>query len=342
MLSPIQQNVAAGSGLSYKFQRLRERIRAAVASGELEGKLPGERALAKRFNVNAKTLSKALTDLAAEGLLDRSIGRGTYVKGSAPVTASQSGRWIIFCTPAQANSSLVEAIKAVGPDVHVHDERQWDLRPSFLQPFTGAISLDSQVPEPFLRDLIVRNVDVVTVDYTPSVFSMHAVLDDTFTNAARLARALLMDGHRRFVVVEGCDDHQVAKAARETINRLAPDATIDVISPDEVASVDLTFGGSVSFLCESLQAAASVRARVGNFPGASIWAVGCTGANGESAGCFTEEQHKVDSIVSLLKEPPARPATVWLTGEFVTPREGYANSSHRPSHAHLVGAGMNS
>src|SRR3982751_6343270 len=71
-------------GMSYKFQRLREKLRAAIASGELSGKLPGERALAKRFRVNAKTLSKALTDLAAEGLLDRSIGRGTYVRGSAP------------------------------------------------------------------------------------------------------------------------------------------------------------------------------------------------------------------------------------------------------------------
>src|SRR6186713_2615477 len=68
-------------GLSYKFQRLRERLRSAVTAGELSGKLPGERTLAKRFQVNAKTLSKALTDLAAEGLLDRSIGRGTYVKG---------------------------------------------------------------------------------------------------------------------------------------------------------------------------------------------------------------------------------------------------------------------
>src|SRR6476661_7367133 len=83
-------------GLSYKFQRLRERIRLAIASGELTGKMPGERALAKRFHVNAKTLSKALTDLAAEGLLDRSIGRGTYVKGSAPAPSSPA-RWLVLC-----------------------------------------------------------------------------------------------------------------------------------------------------------------------------------------------------------------------------------------------------
>ena len=53
--------------LSYKVQRLAEKIRQAIETGELSGKLPGERALAKRFHANAKTLSKALTDLAAEG-----------------------------------------------------------------------------------------------------------------------------------------------------------------------------------------------------------------------------------------------------------------------------------
>ena len=82
--------------MSYKFQRLREKLRQSVVSGELTGKLPGERALAKRFHVNAKTLSKALTDLAAEGVLDRSIGRGTYVKGSAPAVAAP-GRWLVLC-----------------------------------------------------------------------------------------------------------------------------------------------------------------------------------------------------------------------------------------------------
>src|SRR4051812_5036273 len=41
---------ANATRLSYKFQRLREKLRNAVASGELSGKLPGERTLAKRFN----------------------------------------------------------------------------------------------------------------------------------------------------------------------------------------------------------------------------------------------------------------------------------------------------
>src|SRR5688572_23266650 len=104
--SDAAANAGRAEGLSYKFQRLRERLRDAVVSGEFAGKLPGERQLAKRFHVNAKTLSKALTDLAAEGLLDRSIGRGTYVKGQTPTAHTRKGRWMIVCEPARTGATL--------------------------------------------------------------------------------------------------------------------------------------------------------------------------------------------------------------------------------------------
>src|SRR5688572_5712964 len=110
---------ARTSEMSYKFQRLREKLRHAIASGELSGKLPGERALARRFHVNAKTLSKALTDLAAEGVLDRSIGRGTYVKGQAPASSAATKRWLVLCDPEDADSCLVRLLKEAEPDLHV-------------------------------------------------------------------------------------------------------------------------------------------------------------------------------------------------------------------------------
>src|SRR5829696_4099370 len=103
-----------GEGLSYKFQRLREKLREAVRSGELVGKLPGERTLARRFHVNAKTLSKALTDLAAEGLLDRSIGRGTYVKGQTPIADTRKGRWLIL-TDGNRDSTLARLLTEINP-----------------------------------------------------------------------------------------------------------------------------------------------------------------------------------------------------------------------------------
>src|SRR5690349_6104297 len=103
--------------LSYKFQRLRERLREAISKGELSGKLPGERALAKQFQVNAKTLSKALTDLAAEGILDRSIGRGTYVKGQTPVPTA-SARWLVLAEP-DTPPELIEAIRQKNDSIQV-------------------------------------------------------------------------------------------------------------------------------------------------------------------------------------------------------------------------------
>src|SRR5712671_917455 len=120
-------------GLSYKFQRLRERLRSAVVSGELSGKLPGERALARRFHVNAKTLSKALTDLAAEGVLDRSIGRGTYVKGHAPAPISAK-RWLVVCEEHQADWEVVQHIRAAHPELDVATDIS-RLRPSYLNQF---------------------------------------------------------------------------------------------------------------------------------------------------------------------------------------------------------------
>jgi DNA-binding GntR family transcriptional regulator len=106
-------------------------LRAAVASGELNGKLPGERVLARRFGVNAKTLSKALTDLAAEGLLERSIGRGTYVKGTAP-EVEKAGKWLILCD--DDHTAAVQKIEERHPEVHVARDVR-GMRPSFLNQF---------------------------------------------------------------------------------------------------------------------------------------------------------------------------------------------------------------
>src|SRR5687768_18115036 len=104
-------------GLSYKFQRLREKLRKAIVEGEFSGKLPGERTLARRFFVNAKTLSKALTDLAAEGLLDRSIGRGTYVRGSTPEPApAAADKWLLICDADQLDAPIVKQLQAANPE----------------------------------------------------------------------------------------------------------------------------------------------------------------------------------------------------------------------------------
>src|SRR5439155_1398172 len=160
IISDDSQERAQDVRLSYKFQRLRERLRQAIESGELSGKLPGERQLSRRFRVNAKTLSKALTDLAAEGLLERSIGRGTFVRGHQSDGQPVEEKWLILCDQEQIHSPVVQALAQANPAAQIATETG-SMRPSFINQFKAVIDFASNTPDAFLRDLIVRNIMLV-------------------------------------------------------------------------------------------------------------------------------------------------------------------------------------
>ena len=310
---------AGQTGLSYKFQRLREKLRQAVASGELSGKLPGERALAKQFNVNAKTLSKALTDLAAEGLLDRSIGRGTYVKGSTP-TGGNDRRWLVVCDPDQLGWETVQLIRAAHPAMEVVTDVS-ALRPSFLNGFAAVIDLSAHTPESFVRDLVVRNLPVVVVGREPRTFSTHAVLFDGPLAVSQAGRDLMLGGHRRIAAVEPKGCTVVASTLRSTAGRYAADATVDACFPSDCAA--MSADGTTAFVCQSVDWAQQVSeqlARAGrSVPAeASVVAIGSTSDVQPVSGYFLHRSEKVNAIVGLLNDTQAyRPTTLWLAGRFV-------------------------
>ncbi|GCE47316.1 DNA-binding transcriptional MocR family regulator [Thermosporothrix hazakensis] len=64
------------------YKQISDQIREVILSGELgEGsRLPTERALAQELNVNRTTIMNAYNELAAEGLIEGHVGRGTVVK----------------------------------------------------------------------------------------------------------------------------------------------------------------------------------------------------------------------------------------------------------------------
>lgn len=63
------------------WRQIAEEIRFGLAAGLVDaaGKLPGEMALAARFNVNRHTVRSALKSLADEGVVETRHGDGTYV-----------------------------------------------------------------------------------------------------------------------------------------------------------------------------------------------------------------------------------------------------------------------
>ncbi len=306
--------------LSYKFQRLRERLRAAIESGELCGKLPGERQLARRFRANAKTLSKALTDLAAEGLLERSIGRGTFVKGSIPQSAAQD-RWLLVCSPDDLETPLVNHLLRENPQIQVATDTS-TMRPSFLNPFRAVITFDKATPDEFLKDLVVRNMTVVLVGREPTTYSTHAVLVDRPLGATRLAREMLTQGHRRFFVVNRPDQPFMLTAVRQTAQRFDPSAVVDGGNPaDVVAAVE---AGATAIICDSRKDSVVVkqrleRARI-DIPGrVSLGAVGSRNAEVVCSGYYVNPIDKANAVLQLLRDPQAshRPTTLWLNGQYI-------------------------
>lgn len=305
-------------GMSYKFQRLREKIRLAISSGELSGKLPGERSLARKFHVNAKTLSKALTDLAAEGVLDRSIGRGTYVKGSAPA-ASQQGRWLAIADNNGIDSSIVTALRATNSELQVASNVM-EMRPSFLNQFAAVIDTAQSTPETFLRDLVVRNVPVVAVNREPKTYSMHCVLVDLTLGATRLARDLALAGHRRVAVIEPNGSTATVSAVRNTMLRYAPDATVDACSSEDLHT--LVQSGVTACICDSITSAGRARSSLDQsgitIPAQiSLASLGCIGEVAPCSGYFCSAAQVAEAVAGLLRDAATtRPATLWLAGHW--------------------------
>lgn len=316
----IPAESAAADSLSYKFQRLREKLRAAVASGELQGKLPGERALARRFNVNAKTLSKALTDLAAEGVLERSIGRGTFVRGTTPQPAGAAAeKWLLICDPDQLDAPIVKQLMAVNPEAQTITEVD-NIRPSFLNGFRAVVDLADATPSPFLRDLVVRNMQLVAVGREPRTYSMHAVLMDGDNAVVSIARDLMLAGHRRIAAVEARNSMFVSESLRKAAQRYAPDAEIDRCFPGDVRC--LVEHGASAMVCDSVSAASRVLEQLASMEVAvpakvSVAAVGYVGSDYPCSGYYVGWPQAAEAVLELLRERPQRPTTLWIPGRFM-------------------------
>jgi hypothetical protein len=306
--------------LSYKFQRLRERLRQAIASGELSGKLPGERQLSRRFRVNAKPLSKALTDLAAEGLLERSIGRGTFVRGQQAQTQPAEEKWLIVCDPDKIHSPVVQVLSQSNPSAQIATDVS-SMRPSFINQFKAVIDFGTNTPDNFLRDLIVRNITLVAVGREPRTYSSHAVLVDRPLAVSLLARDMMLGGHSKFFAIEKIGQTVIADAIRRCAPRYANGWIVEAGDPKDVGAA--LEHGVTAFICGSRQLAVEAREQLerlgAQIPSQiSIAAVGTGWGDNSCSGYYVHAAQKAEAIIQLLRDNNAhRPVTLWLTGQFI-------------------------
>ncbi len=295
--------------LSYKFQRLRERIRQAVQSGELTGKLPGERTLAKKFDANPKTLSKALTDLAAEGLLDRSIGRGTFVRDCGAPRQRQ-GKWLVICE-APRDWPIADQVRALHPDMEVVSNTE-ALRPSFVSQFTSVIDLSAGTQPEFHRAMAVRGVPVVLIGREPVVYKTHAVLLDRLFAAKRLTRSLLLRGHRSLLAVTG--DRMMLDACRLGASH-EPEALITACAVEQLPEA-MARSGATAAIGDGEDVARRLRHHAGHAGAADllVTAIGVCDAP-VCPGIYITPAALARTACDLLANASAsHPTVLWLTG----------------------------
>lgn len=330
-IDALVQKTVAGD-LSYKFQRLRERLRKAIESGELSGKLPGERALAQKFDCNAKTLGKALTDLAAEGLLERRIGLGTFVKGSASRSESsgdllvlRGGKDTTWC------SNLSSDFTKIHPSVVLHDANS-QLRPSMLSGVKAAVCLTSDIDNEMIRDLLVRNVHVVTVGYRPETYSVSSVMTDVHRGVDNMMIDLTRQGHTNIAVLAESLGAQPAESdfwRCVGIKALRLQVKVSLVTFQEIQSAISM--GVTAILCGNHAAGHKVREFLlqhgGNVPGqvsvcvVGEWRRGCeefmdTSSAREPSGIsgYYVGAEDMASMAKYLVDrgPGTRPTTLWL------------------------------
>ncbi len=224
--------------LSYKFQRLREQIRNAIVSGDLAGQLPGERELGKRFNANAKTVNKALCDLATEGLVRRFIGRGTFVSQSDGADATaQTGRAVHCLTPTTRYDSAVDwhallttALAAQGDRVEsIPTQRSSDgvlaVDPARFRSLNQVDTLVLPVAAPLARPLhdrpgeallfvlARRQIPAVVLGASADNLRTHAVIPDYNVAAFHASEYLFQLGCTDVVAVSAADTRPEIHAA---------------------------------------------------------------------------------------------------------------------------------
>ncbi len=317
----------ASRKLSYKFQRLRERVRAAIESGELNGKLPGERVLARRFRVNAKTLSKALTDLAAEGLLERNIGLGTFVRGSS--TPKLVHKCLVLHDTDQANCPIIAALATIGGfEVQTHDAVS-ALPPSLINPHRSIIVCSKTLGDDALRDLVVRGKSVVQLDRTSASYSTHAVLVDHVGAAADLARRLVRGGHTNLILV---DAERPTEILKELLSLMPATISIRAGTPGDLP--DTLSQGVTGIICTSVEIIPQVLTVLAEMGQAVPQQVGVSGlgrlsddATPQATGLYVRVGKIVQAITHLLSEAsPHRPVSLWLAGEYIDAELQSANS----------------
>jgi len=220
---------------NYPYQQVCSLIRQRIASGEYRPGQPitSERQLERELGITRLTITKAVAMLANEGLLERRVGRGTFVLDSV-ATRHLVGLVVDFFSSDLFTSrhpyavatfrGASEALEAAGAYPHLFACRVGDLEQSnapllFEQARRGTLRgliLTFAVSLETVASLLEFGTAIVTVNfYYPSLADqVSAVTQDLFDIARTMAAFCLKEGRRHIAVI--CGPHLEGNGWRAT------------------------------------------------------------------------------------------------------------------------------
>jgi DNA-binding LacI/PurR family transcriptional regulator len=331
---------------------LREDLRKAVRGGELTGKLPGERELARRYHANAKTINKALTDLTTEGLLIRHVGRGTFVAGEEN-SASSTGvgpRAFGWVGPGRGGASRAEdgfslaepiirdrghQLQAFTVQPGSHRELPDDaLSAAGLRELGGLLVAGVHPSAAFLAHLNRWHLPVVLVGNGHPEVKVSAVLPDYAQGAFELCQHLVQLGHRDIRLLIDADLMPAAEAAehgyraalaRSALPTLPADIRRDAREPGDVLrgatrpSALLCVGSILA--CHALEEAAKLGLMVGSQVSITALAEpGSTDLQSRGISAYETEQGRIirwAAELLLSASPGQLPRTAIVPGRLI-------------------------
>jgi DNA-binding LacI/PurR family transcriptional regulator len=208
------------SATSYKYIRIKDKIKASISSGAIVGKLPGERVLARDLNVSYMTVRKAVSELVEEGILYKLATKGTFVshkRAHAKVThnigffldedimegISSPYYSLVF-------KSLEEEVSKNGYNLLLFSDFD------DLNPLKNTKKIDGVIISCFPRiedkiQQIKHYLPIVLMDNIAADKSLHSVTIDNFNSCSRSTEYLLALGHKRIGFISGLLDSDVCK-----------------------------------------------------------------------------------------------------------------------------------
>lgn len=276
MAADVTSDNGSSSSARYKYQRLRERLRQAIESGELRGKLPGERELGRRYDANAKTINKALCDLTAEGLLVRHVGRGTFVADSVQNGAASRASAYLLIAPEACASDLLDELQAgarargqrvdrIAAAVDGCEIPLSAVTPGQLRSYAGVIFFGGRPSFELLADLHRRHLPVVMVGNAHERIRTHLVLPDYAQGVFELTQHLIHLGHREIALLLAPESLPAASGAeagyRAAVHRNGLRARPAVLGVDDQDLRTLLAGDepATGVVCVGLAAVQSAR-----------------------------------------------------------------------------------